>query len=701
MKPFIIKIFLLSLCVLCASVNVAANEVAWREANEITKHTRPAEAAQALNRWISANNDAGSAIDGEAYFRLMQLYFKMGKTEQAKKILKDFNTVKPKLAPEALAWLSLCEANLSTVSQDAKAAKHHLDAIHLNAPEITSAIKANYYLLSAQQRSISNLYDEAIAGLNEANQWAEQTNDTHVLLGALSLQVNIQYYMEQYHDALSTNEQLVALTEQYSDDFYRMLAYSNAMNTYYMLSTKQEELEVNAESESIRDAAQAQKKEYIKKSDEYRSNILSQADAIGAFKPLLRAMIQIQNQHLRNAENQKAIDSARKTIAIAEKYQSDYEKAVSFNNMSIAYRSLSKFNDALNALKEADKIYTQLQHKQSMLWALEDYSIIYEKMGDYKKALEHYKKLYNDSMELTRTTNSEKVLELQKIYESERKQREIDQLNQKNLLNHSELKAQRTIITLTAFLAGIIAIGLFFLYNRNKAIAAANTKLDELNGRLKQQALRDPLTNLHNRRFIGEMQDKLVSTVMRRKNHDEQKNKIGLVLLDIDHFKMINDQYGHDVGDQVLIRVSNDLVKNLRDGDIAARWGGEEFLVILFDTNIEGVRAFCDRILALRSSSPIQLAETTGKVTMSMGYTLIPLGEDSRGNLSWNESVKLIDKLLYIAKDNGRNQAVSLTLARAELSTETKQLLLNSDKHVDYELLKEHGVLLEFLHPES
>ena len=701
MKYFILKSLWLVACLLFASANVAVSELAWRESYEAMQHSRPAEAAQSLRRWISTNNEAGHIIDGEAYFRLLQLHFKMGKTEQAKNVLEEFKTLKPKLTPEASVWLTLSETHSYTAAQNAKEAKQHLESIRLNAPEITPAINANYYLLLAQQRSISNLYDEAIAGLNDAHNWAEQANDAHVLMGVLSLQVNIQYYMEQYQEALTTNDQLLALSEQYADDFYRMFAYSNAMNTYYMLSTKQEVIEANAESDSIREVAQAKKNEYIKQSDEYRSKILSQADAVGAFKPLLRAMIQIQNQHLRNEENLKAIESARKTIAIADKYESDYEKAVSFNNMSIAYRGLSKFEDAIEALKQADKIYTKLQHKQSMLWALEDYSIIYENMGNYEKALEYHKKLYNDSMELSRTTNSEKVLELQKIYESEKKQREIDQLHQKNLLSSAELKAQRIVMTSTAILAVIIAIGLFFLYNRNKAIAAANIKLDELNGRLKQQALRDPLTNLHNRRFIGEMQDKLVSTVMRRKNQDEQRNKIGLVLLDIDHFKKINDQYGHDVGDQVLVRISNDLVKNLRDGDIAARWGGEEFLVILFDTNSEGVRAFCERILTQRNSNTMQLGETSGKVTMSMGFTLIPFWEGSTESLSWNESVKLVDKLLYTAKENGRNQAVSITLTSAELSVEAKQLLLNSDNHIDYESLKAHGILLDFSHPKT
>lgn len=688
-------------CLLATSFCVGADEITWRAAYANTQHTRPAEAAQSLSQWISANNEASQAIDGEANFRLMQLYYKLGKTEQAKKVLENFNTSKAKLSPEALVWLTLCEANLFVATQKAKEAKAHLEPINLNAPEITPVIKANYYLLLAQQRSIGNLYDEAIAALNDANQWAEKTNDTHILMAALSLQVNIQYYMEQYQDALNTNAQMLALTEKYSDDFYRMFGYSHAMNIYYMLSTKQELAEANAESEADRESAKNQKNEYINKSNEYRSKILSQAGPIGAFKPLLRAMIQVQNEHLRNEAFQKSVDSAIETIEVAKKHESDYEKAVSFNNMSIAYRGLSKFNEAIDALKQADEIYITLQHKQSMLWALEDYSIIYEKMGDYKNALEYYKRLYEDSMKLLRTTNSEKVLELQKIYESEKKQREIDQLNQKSLLDGSELKTQRIIITFTIFLSALIAIGLLFLYNRNKAIAAANIKLDELNGRLKQQALRDPLTNLHNRRFVGEMQDKLVSTVMRRKGHDAQKNKIGLVLLDIDHFKMINDQYGHDAGDEVLVRISNDLVNNLRDGDIAARWGGEEFLVILFDTNIEGVRAFCDRILALRNSNTIQLAETQRKVTMSMGYALIPLLEDSRKSLTWNESVKLIDRLLYIAKDNGRNQAVSITLASAELTTDAKQLMLSSEKHVDYELLKEHGLILNFLHPKA
>lgn len=695
------KSLLLIACLLSVSLDVVTENAGWRELYAAARHARPAEAAQLLREMFSKDSETNGAVDGAAYFRLIQLYYKMGKTEQSKKVLEQFNSQKPKLSSEALVWLALSEASVYVAAQNAKDAKQQLESIRLDAPEITPEIKANYHLLVAQQKSIINLYDEAVSALNDANQWAQQTHDTHVLISALSLQVNIQYYMQQYQESLETNDQMLKLAEQYSDDFYRMFSYSHAMNIYYMLSTQQEVIEADAESKEVREAALAKKNEYIEKSDKYRSMILSKAESIGAFKPLLRAMIQIQNQHLRNEAFDKTVEYARETIVVADRYDSDYEKAVSLNNMSIAFRAMSKFDEAIAALNEADEVYVKLQHKQSMLWSLEDFSLIYEKKGDYKAALEYYKRLHNDSMELLRKTNSEKVLELQKVYESEKKQREIDRLKQNGLLSDSELKAQRIIITSIALLAVLIAIGFVFLYNRNKAIAAANAKLDELNARLKQQALRDPLTSLHNRRFIAEVQDKLVNAVMRRKNHDVHKAKIGLVLLDIDHFKKINDQYGHDVGDEVLVRVSSDLVNTLRGGDIAARWGGEEFLVVLLDTNVEGVRAFCERLLTLRNASVIPLGQTSGKVTMSMGYTLIPFADDASESLSWNESIKLVDKLLYIAKEHGRNQAVSIGFSRAKLPVETKQLMLSSEKTIDYDLLKQHGLTLNFLHPKT
>lgn len=693
------KIKLIIGALLLASLMAHSSDRPWHTFYYSNQHENPFQAIEYLSSRIEGDSD-NLALDGEAHYRLIQLYHKVGKTELAKQVYQKLANRTEQLDSNARVWLLLSEINLLLAEVKAKEAKPLLDKVREQAQNNSKSVRATYSYLKGQQRSLSSLYEEAIVELNDALMLAEDIGDTHLQVGVLSQLVNIQYYMQQYHESLKTNHQMRALAEQYKDDFFKMFSYSNEMNIYYMLATQQAVEANSAENEEDEKAALELRQHYINQSNEFRKKILQNAESIGAFKPLLRAMIQLQNQHLREKDYQKAVDVAKDSVEVAGKYKSEYEMAVSYNNMSIAHRALEQYEEAIEALKKADKVYTKLEHKQSMLWALEDFSIIYELMGDYEKALEFYKRLYTDSMSLIKTTNSEKVLELQKIYESEKSQREIERLNQQNLLNAAELKNQRGMILFAVILVLLIGAGLFYMVSRNKIIAVKNHKLDVLNKKLKEQALRDPLTKLHNRRFIGEIQDKLASTVVRRKATENMaKNKIGLVLLDIDHFKRINDEHGHDIGDDVLIKVSNDLTNNLRNGDIAVRWGGEEFLIVLFDTNLDGVRQFCQRMLEVRNSTKIKSSDVEIPVTMSMGYALFPFSEQDQHWLSWDESVKLVDNLLYIAKESGRNQAVTICAQSKDVSPEMKLTMLQLDKQIDHERLKMHQLSLEFMRP--
>ena len=258
-----------------------------------------------------------------------------------------------------------------------------------------------------------------------------------------------------------------------------------------------------------------------------------------------------------------------------------------------------------------------------------------------------------------------------------------------------------------AFIAIMIIIGMIYFIQRNKVIAEANRKLDHLNSKLKEQALRDPLTKLHNRRFVTEIHEKIAATVVRRKSSAvDDKQRIGLVLLDIDHFKQINDNYGHDIGDQVLIEVASLLQQVLRKGDIAVRWGGEEFLVILFDTNQQGLNLFCERILSLMNTTPIKMGEGSNLVTLSMGHTLFPFVETDPHGLSWDESLKLIDRLLYIAKEQGRNQAVGIskdpnTTNDGELNKAQKRAILELVADTNPQDLLQAGFVLTSIESQT
>jgi diguanylate cyclase (GGDEF)-like protein/PAS domain S-box-containing protein len=125
----------------------------------------------------------------------------------------------------------------------------------------------------------------------------------------------------------------------------------------------------------------------------------------------------------------------------------------------------------------------------------------------------------------------------------------------------------------------------------------------------------------------------------------------GLVFIDIDHFKQLNDAHGHEAGDRVLRMVAATLKHSLRETDVIGRWGGEEFLAILYDVStIEGLRKCCEKLRTLVEASRLDLADQSLAVTISLGATLL------RPDDTPESIVRRADELMYRSKQRGRNQ---------------------------------------------
>lgn len=159
---------------------------------------------------------------------------------------------------------------------------------------------------------------------------------------------------------------------------------------------------------------------------------------------------------------------------------------------------------------------------------------------------------------------------------------------------------------------------------------------------LEQLAAEDFLTGLHNRRAAEDRLRQCLSLVAR------DKLTVCVALMDIDWFKQINDQYGHTTGDQVLIALSQHLKHLLRESDWAARWGGEEFLLVLF-SGIEGTRSALQRICNELAGLTVVTDNAEVRFTVSIGFTVAQLDDPVL------DCVKRADKALYQAKQAGRN----------------------------------------------
>lgn len=174
-------------------------------------------------------------------------------------------------------------------------------------------------------------------------------------------------------------------------------------------------------------------------------------------------------------------------------------------------------------------------------------------------------------------------------------------------------------------------------------------QLRQRNAELHRLSSTDGLTGLFNRRYLDEE--------LARRNQDSLRHHdvLCLLLLDIDHFKQVNDTYGHPAGDLVLQAFADRIGIGLRAGDIAGRWGGEEFLAILPRTNLDGALDVAERIRSATAATPVSVTGQDISVTISGGCALGPA--DSTSAL-----IRLADQCLYQAKGAGRNRIVAAAL---------------------------------------
>jgi two-component system cell cycle response regulator len=186
---------------------------------------------------------------------------------------------------------------------------------------------------------------------------------------------------------------------------------------------------------------------------------------------------------------------------------------------------------------------------------------------------------------------------------------------------------------------------------------------------LEEMSLTDPLTGMRNRRYLTNVIDTVVAKVHRDYNQRHVISgdgrpvnpDIAFLMLDLDHFKSVNDTYGHEAGDRALIQLRHILDQACRETDILVRWGGEEFLIVSRYTNREYVQTITERIRERVEEYAFDIGDRrTLHLTCSIGATSYPFLPDHPDWVNWEQTVAIADKALYMAKISGRNAWVNI-----------------------------------------
>jgi len=363
---------------------------------------------------------------------------------------------------------------------------------------------------------------------------------------------------------------------------------------------------------------------------------------------------------------EEARSHLREALELAEEVEDIWMAQTIHFNLGFIDVHQGNTEAGLEEMREAVEFYRKEDIKTEVEGLLGELAEAYEIAGQHQKQAETLKQQMELMEELYQSDQQQNLANLQQLYESKDKEQQIELLERQNELKQQllEINEQRNLIWL---LLGIVAVfAALFVFLMYRKARRANLRLKEANNLLADQSRRDPLTGLWNRRALQEEMEA-------RKQHGERREAAahsdGLILLDIDFFKRINDKYGHAAGDKVLIEISQRLQKECRASDKLIRWGGEEFLFLVRNVSSADLEEMSERILKAIAKEPVVYEGQEIFVTTTIGFIRLPFADIPEHEMDWEKVLQVADMALYTGKAHGRNRACGVTDLYVEYGT--------------------------------
>jgi diguanylate cyclase (GGDEF)-like protein len=365
------------------------------------------------------------------------------------------------------------------------------------------------------------------------------------------------------------------------------------------------------------------------------------------------SLVNLADCYLKLSDPDKALSYAEQALDHADALNDASLAAAARMNIGQAQLAMGRIAAGKESMRVGLAWYEKSGRKPELQAALGEYADALQSVGELVGATNAYRRERALLRELFDEHRQKATLELHEKYETDKVQREIASLRQVNQINNAELdnrKLQQRIWWLLALLLALVSGIVYSLYRKMRQ---TNVRLCEKNLELRQQSVRDPLTTLYNRRHFQEFMRRHSETAQRAAS-DETVS--AMFLIDVDHFKEINDTYGHGAGDAVLREIAVALREILRETDMIVRWGGEEFLAFLPSVPRAGLDEVARRLLNGISARKVIYQDECLSVEASIGFAPFPLSPGAE-SVSWERAVDIVDMALYLAKGHGRNRA--------------------------------------------
>ena len=368
-----------------------------------------------------------------------------------------------------------------------------------------------------------------------------------------------------------------------------------------------------------------------------------------------------------------ALRAVERGLPIARRHNDRRIELALTNNAGLAKIGLGRIAEGKQDLARVEELAQGAGLTARRAQVLHEYDDALTAAGDQRGALDLFHRERALSAEIMRDNREAALKQLQLRNERERTQRDIELLARTNQLKTTALANRELMLRVWAVAALVMALSVATVALLYRRMRATNRQLVASQAQLRVQSERDPLTNLANRRhFLSVMQAE------QARGGSEAGFDGALLLVDIDHFKHVNDGHGHAAGDLVLCEVARRLNEAVRGDDLVVRWGGEEFLVLALKVPAARAEQMAARVLKIIGNTPVMVQGQPVQVTVSIGYARFPLPPNVLP-VAWEQAINLADMALYTAKSQGRNRAVGIVAAQAPAAPALRQIEADFD----------------------
>lgn len=531
------------------------------------------------------------------------------------------------------AWFLVLDALVLVQAAKLEAARVHLaQAQPLVAKAADPALQWQYNRVLGNAQLTQGQFDQALESYLHSLQLAEQTRHPRPLrLSSLNALSNVYSAMKNHAKSLAVIEDALSLAHDMGSQKMLGTLYLNQANQLVMLGRHKDSEAANLQALQVS-----------------RANGLAGLEAT--------VLNNLGDGYLRMHNYPKAEQLARQAL---NKYRElDDQGGVLTAQCNVGFALMGQgrvaqgealVRDALGRMHEAGA----RGDEEDVLGEL---GRMYERLGLFREAVSTIRQQQALSEQLFRADREKAVAALQEQFDATQREKQIELLARSNSLKDAEISNQRLQQIVTLLGALVTVMGGVFIYLLYRRVRRTNERLREANKQLEFHAVRDPLTGLFNRRSFFELMHKRVVDGGRR----EDEVPDGLLVLDIDHFKHINDSLGHAGGDAVLVEVARRLRGAVRDTDMVMRWGGEEFLIFSPKANADHLQRLAQRVLKVVAEAPVAVGGSWLTVTVTGGFLSLPFSGVPETQCNWEKALQVADMALYLGKVNGRNRAYGL-----------------------------------------